>query len=157
MYKHFNHEGGILSALIAHWPQGLLQANRWERTPIHVMDVMPTLCEIAQATYPNRQAGIAMTPLSGQSFLPVLRGEMLPERDLAFEHEGARALRHGDWKIVWGKRSPAPIAWELYHLSKDPTELMDLASQYPDKVKEMANRWYSWATLVGARYDKDHE
>jgi len=153
-YKHFTHEGGISTSLIAHWPQGLAQANRWERTPVHVMDVMPTLCDAAQATYPKDNMGVATQPLSGQSLLPVLRGGTLAERDLCFEHEGARALRHGDWKIVWGKRSPTPIAWELYNLKRDPSELVDFASQHPDIVQTMSARWSKWADSVGVRQDK---
>ncbi len=121
---------------------------------MHVMDLMPTLCDVAQANYPKNNKGVAIQPPSGQSILPVLRGGTLADRDLCFEHEGARALRHGDWKIVWGKRSTTPISWELYNLTSDPVELVDLASQYPDLVQAMSARWSQWADLVGVHQAK---
>jgi arylsulfatase A-like enzyme len=153
-FKHFTHEGGISTSMVVHWPQGLTHVNRWERTPVHVMDIMPTLCEVAQATYPKQRNNINVQPSSGQSFLPVLRGGTMTERDLCFEHESARALRHGEWKIVWGKRSLTPITWELYNLKDDPSELNDLALKHPDMVQTMKKRWFDWADAVGVNYNK---
>jgi len=64
-------------------------------------------------------------------------------------HEGARGYRLGNWKIVWGKRQSAPVAWQLFDLSKDPSEQRDLAAEQPAKLKELADAWMSWAKQAG--------
>lgn len=149
MYKHFTHEGGILNPCIVHWPSGIKQTDRWERSPVHVMDVMPTLCEIAQTTYPTEHHDQKLLPLSGRSMVPLLRGEAVNERAIYFEHEGARAVRKGPWKVVWSKRMPTEITWELYNLDNDPTELHDLSQAFPDRTLAMAKDWAIWAETVG--------
>lgn len=73
----------------------------------------------------------------------------MPERIIATEHQEARGLRQGDWKIVWGKRQPEPIAWELYNLANDPSEENNLAATQPEKTKELADLWFAWAKKVG--------
>ena len=153
LYKHFTHEGGISSPFIAHWPKGIDQPNRWVRDPAHVMDLLPTLIEVAGATYPQKQNGNTLTPLEGTSLLPALRGEQLPERTIGFDHQSAHALRKGDWKIVWSKRMPTEIKWELYNLADDRCELQDLADQYPDRVRAMSAEWEDWARHVGVTWE----
>ena len=77
-------------------------------TPRHLMDVVPTVLEATGATYPKMRDGHPITPVEGESLLPTIDGKPLPERALAFEHQDARGLRRGRWKITWGKRSPPP-------------------------------------------------
>ncbi|QDV53299.1 Arylsulfatase [Gimesia fumaroli] len=153
LYKHFTHEGGISSPFIAHWPQGIDKSNRWVRDPAHVMDLLPTLIEVAGATYPKQQKGTTITPLEGMSLLPAMRGEQLPERTIGFDHQAAHALRKGDWKIVWSKRMPTEIKWELYNLADDCCELNDLAEKYPERVQAMAAEWETWARHVGVTWN----
>ncbi|WP_339734249.1 arylsulfatase [uncultured Gimesia sp.] len=153
LYKHFTHEGGISSPFIAHWPQGIGKPDRWVRDPAHVMDLLPTLIEVAGATYPQKQKGNMMTPLEGTSLLPAMRGKGLTERTIGFDHQAAHALRKGDWKIVWSKRMPAEIKWELYNLAEDRCELHDLADKYPDRVQAMAAEWEAWARHVGVTWE----
>jgi arylsulfatase len=81
--------------------------------------------------------------------LPDLRGEPTPERGIPTAHEGARGYRLGNWKIVWGKRQAAPVTWQLFDLSKDPSEQHDLAAQRPEKLKELADAWMAWAKRCG--------
>ncbi len=81
--------------------------------------------------------------------LPAMRGEKLPERGIGFDHQGARAWRKGDWKIVWSKRMPTEIEWELYNLAEDRCEMNNLASQHPDRVEKMVAEWNEWAWRVG--------
>jgi arylsulfatase len=81
--------------------------------------------------------------------LPDLRGEAVPGRGIPTAHEGARGYRLGNWKVVWGKRQAGPVAWQLFDLSKDPSEQHDLAAEQPAKLKELADAWMAWAKQVG--------
>jgi len=153
LYKHFTHEGGISTPFIAHWPQGIGTPDRWIRQPAHVMDLMPTLIQAARARYPVAFGGHTIPPLEGTSLLPAMRGDRLPERDLGFDHQGARAYRQGDWKLVWSKRMPHEIQWELYNLAEDRCETNDLAEEHPDRVQAMASEWEQWARRVHVIYD----
>ena len=142
-WKAETYEGGTCTPLIAHWPKGIkAQAGSLTQQPGHVMDVMATCVELAGATYPKAFGGHAITPLAGQSLLPILQGEKRPGHDvIGWEHFGARALRQGDWKIVGKKDAP----WELYDLSADRCELKNLAKANPEKVKELDAAWTKWA------------
>lgn len=155
LYKHFTHEGGISTPLIAHWSDEIGQQDRWVRVPSHVMDIMPTILEATGAEYPNSLKGWPLTPLEGTSLLPAMRGEDLPERSLGFDHQGARAFRQGDWKLVWSKRMPHEIRWELYNLAEDRCELKDLAEAEPQRVRSMAASWDAWARRVGVIWQRD--
>lgn len=152
LYKHFTHEGGISTPFIAHWPKGIGSPDKWIRTPAHVMDIMPTLIEATGASYPSEHDGNAVTPLEGTSLLPLMRGNDLPARTIGFDHQAAHALRKGDWKIVWSKRMPHEIEWELYNLAEDRCETNDLAEQFPERVQAMSDEWEQWAKHVGVTY-----
>ncbi|MCA8987076.1 MAG: arylsulfatase [Planctomycetaceae bacterium] len=157
LYKHFTHEGGISTPFIAHWPAGFGKVPNWIREPAHVMDIMPTLIEAAGAEYPELVHGNAVQPLEGTSLLPLLRGEHLPERTIGFDHQGARALRQGDWKLVWSKRMPHEIKWELYNLAEDRCETRDLAESDPERVEKMAAAWTEWARRVNVIWEPEKE
>lgn len=152
LYKHFTHEGGISTPLIAHWPNGIGRPDEWVRDPAHVMDVLPTVLHATGAKYPEQLNGTTILPLEGISLLPAMRGERLRERSIGFDHQGARALRKGDWKLVWSKRMPQDIEWELYNLADDRCETQDLGATHPDRVKEMAAEWEQWARRVNVMY-----
>jgi hypothetical protein len=117
------------------------------------MDILPTVLEVTGASYPTELRGNAVLPPEGTSLVPVMRGGRLPERTLGFDHQGARALRQGDWKLVWSKRMPHDIDWELYHLAEDRCETQDLAAKHPDRVKAMAAQWEQWARRVQVIYE----
>lgn len=160
LYKHFTHEGGISTPFIAHWPAAIPASSKatdredsWQRQPAHVMDIMPTLVDVAKATYPDKLAGNTVTPLSGSSLLPTFTGEQLSLRSIGFDHQEAHALRQGDWKIVWAKRMPHEIKWELYNLAEDRCETVDLAEKYPERVAAMAATWEKWARHVGVIWE----
>ena len=149
LYKHFCHEGGVSAPLIVSWPSGLKSREPWIRSPAHVMDLLPTVAEAAGVAYPSERAGRAVRPLSGRSLLPDLRGEPTPERGIPTAHEGARGYRLGKWKIVWGKRQSAPVTWQLFDLSTDPSEQHDLAAEHPEKLRELSDAWTAWARKAG--------
>ena len=154
LYKHFCHEGGISSPLIVHWPAGIKKPNTWVHDPAHLMDILPTVLDAAKVPPAKARNGNPVQSPEGISLVPTFNGNTLPERALAFEHQDARALRKGEWKISWGKRQTTPPTWELYHLTDDRSEQHNLAAEKPDLVRELAADWESWAKKVGVAYRK---
>ena len=116
------------------------------------MDLLPTIAAAADLPYPAKRNDVALLPLSGVSLLPAIHGQSVPERIIPTEHQGARGLRKGDWKIVWGKRQPEPVTWELYNLADDPCEQNDLAASNPKKCAELISLWTEWAKSVGVHF-----
>ena len=144
--KVHTHEGGIATPLIAHWPAGLAARNRIRSDPGHVIDLMPTLAELAGAAYPKERHGRALLPPEGRSLVSALQGGPAPApRPLFWEHQGNRAVRLGDWKAVAEGRG----GWELYDLGRDRGERQDLAASQPDKLRELTNLWQDWAKRCG--------
>jgi arylsulfatase A-like enzyme len=139
LHKSWNHEGGVSTPLIVQWPAGLSARGEFRHTPGHLVDLVPTLLDLAGLAPPESAGGERRPPLPGHSLLPALSKDVAIERDfLFFKHAGNRALRVGDWKIV--SAGPAG-SWELYDLSKDRGENHNIASSHPDKVKELAALW----------------
>ena len=153
LYKHFTHEGGISMPFIAHWPKGIGKRDDWVRDPAHMMDLLPTLMDASGADYPTHHAGNPIQPLEGTSLLPAMKGESLPDRTIGFDHQAAHAFRDGDWKVVYAKRMPHQLTWELYNLAEDRCELNDLAEQNPGRVKSMVKKWEAWAKRVGVTWE----
>jgi arylsulfatase len=141
-FKHFTEEGGISAPFIVRWPAENLRGGRIENDAVgDVIDLMPTIAQAAGATYPANAP-----PPEGRNLLPVLKGSAAAEpRALFWEHEGNRAARMGDWKIV----GPYGDAWQLYNLADDRTELHDLAAENPQKVTELKTAYDAWARRVG--------
>ncbi|HSD00703.1 MAG TPA: arylsulfatase [Casimicrobiaceae bacterium] len=144
-YKQWTHEGGISTPLIVHWPRGNLRAGSVVRAPFQLVDVLPTVIEATGATYPGRYKGRDITPPEGRSLLPALRGEAVPEATLYWEHTGNAAIRRGRWKMV--RRFPQ--AWELYDVTRDRSELHDVAEHHPEVVDALNREWQAWADRVG--------
>ncbi len=141
-YKHFNHEGGIATPLIVHWPARIKAGGALRRQPGHLIDLMATCVDVAGAAYPATIEGRPVLPFEGRSLVPAFDDKPIVREALFWEHEGNAAVRVGDWKLV---RLGRGGAWELYDLKADRTELRDLASTRPDKVGELASRWDAWA------------
>jgi len=139
-HKIWVHEGGISTPFVVHWPAIIKSGGELRHTPAHVIDLVPTLLELAGATPPITWNGQTRPPLPGRSLVPALKRDVAIEREfLYWQHEGNRALRIGDWKIV--SESENNGTWELYNLKNDRAESRDLAAQNPDRVKEMAALW----------------
>ncbi|MBN2021462.1 MAG: arylsulfatase [Pirellulales bacterium] len=142
-YKHFTHEGGISTAMIAHWPEGIPAARRGvlERQPGHLIDIMATAVDLSGATYPTEYGGNKILPMEGVSLRPAFEGKPLARREPIFwEHEGNKAVRDGKWKLVQKWRGP----WELYDMEADRTEQHDLATDHPDIVARLESAWTAW-------------
>lgn len=143
-YKHWTHEGGISTPLIAHWPKGIPARGRNKLThaPSHLIDLMATAIDVSGASYPQEVGGQPIRRMEGVSLRPALLGGSLSRAQPIFwEHEGNRAVRHGQWKLVAKENE----AWELYDIGADRTELNNLAAKHPEKVKEMSAQWELWA------------
>lgn len=149
-YKHWVHEGGISTPLVAHWPAGIPVARHsaLESQPAHLIDLMATCVSLAQASYPKEFQGESIQPMEGVNLAPAFSGLPLNRSQPIFwEHEGNRAIRDGDWKLV----SKHPDGWELYNIATDRTEGDNVASKNPDRVKAMSEQWQAWADRVGVK------
>ncbi|MEM7234168.1 MAG: sulfatase-like hydrolase/transferase, partial [Planctomycetota bacterium] len=135
LYKHFNHEGGIASPGIFHWPAGLgVKPGTIRHEPAHIIDLLPTAIAVSGAKY---RGGLA---LPGKNLVEELQLQG-KSRTLFFEHQGNRAVRQGRWKLV----ALDDEAWELYDFTNDRIESKNLASKFPARVREMAKAWDHWA------------
>ncbi|MEM9646434.1 MAG: sulfatase/phosphatase domain-containing protein, partial [Planctomycetota bacterium] len=144
-YKHWVHEGGISTPLIASWPNGLSRKGEIEHQPGHLIDIMATCVDLAKCEYPKKFKGNEIVPMQGESLVKTFRGEKLSRDTLYFEHEGNRAIRKGKWKLV-AKGSAG--AWELYDIESDRAESHDLADENPELAKDLADQWEAWATAA---------
>jgi arylsulfatase A-like enzyme len=135
-YKHWVHEGGISTPLIAHWPNGITSKGEIRKQPGHLIDIMATCVDISSASYP-----IDAPPLEGRSLRPAFQGKTIDRDALFWEHEGNRAIRVGNWKLV----AKHGQTWELYDLSIDRVESKNLALSLPEKVADLAQKYDGWA------------
>ncbi|MSU48948.1 MAG: arylsulfatase [Opitutus sp.] len=150
-FKHYNHEGGIASPLIAHWPAGIKAKGEFRPQPGHLIDIMATCVDVGGAKYPTEFNGKPIVPMEGMSLRPAFLSPAAPvsasPRPLFWEHEGNAAVRVGDRKLV---RLGRAGAWELYNLKTDRTELHNVAAAEPARAKELAARWEAWARRAHA-------
>lgn len=140
LHKSWVHEGGISTPLIVRWPQGIAARGELRRNPSHLIDIVPTILELAGGpTYDGLRGAPSHPTPPGKSLVPVFTKDNSVEHDYFWWfHESNRALRVGDWKLVSaGKDGP----WELYDLKTDRSELHDLASSQPTKVAELSKVW----------------
>lgn len=146
LYKQQVHEGGTATPLIAHWPAGLgTRPGAQSDEPGHVVDLMPTLLELAGASHPQTRGGRPSRELRGESLVPVLRGGGRERGPIFWEHQGNRAVRDGRWKLVSRWRGD----WELYDMVADRTELRNLAAEQPERVLQLAVLYEDWAESAG--------
>jgi arylsulfatase A-like enzyme len=145
-YKQWLHEGGSNTPMIAWWPNQI-EANTINEQPGHIIDFMATFIDMAGAKYPETYNGKDILPLEGKSMLPVFKGKQRQGHDFyAWEWTGNRAYRVGDMKAVWDKLVKQ---WELYDLSVDRTENVNLASAHPETTQRLAKAWTKWAEETG--------
>ena len=147
-FKIDTYEGGVATPLIAHWPGGITDRGGLRHQPGHVIDIMPTLLEVAGTTYPAESPADSerkLLPLEGRSLAPAFADQNIEREAIYWEHQGNKAIRIGDWKAV----NPRTGSWELYDLSQDRTELQNLAAEHPEKLRELVQAWRQWAQRCG--------
>jgi arylsulfatase A-like enzyme len=136
LHKTWVHEGGIATPMVVHWPNGIKETNAFRSMPAHIIDIAPTILELAGGN-PSELEGRADAP--GQSLVPLLNEDKQMERPpLFFHHEQKKALRDGPWKITTIEEDGL---WELYDLSKDRGETQNLAADKPEKLEELIKLW----------------
>lgn len=150
LYKHYAHEGGISTPFIAYWGNRIKRKGSIDHQPAQFSDIMPTCCDLAGVKYPSIYRGRRILPTAGVSILPILKGEKIAERYIYAEHEGNRMVRKGDWKLV--SANFKNDKWELYNITDDRTEQIDLSSKYVDKVKKMEKAYFKWADKSDVLY-----
>jgi arylsulfatase len=147
LYKHYVHEGGACTPMIAHWPAGIAPQDRGSLIAhkAYLQDLMTTILDLSGASYPT---GIAKC--EGRSILPLLAGVRKPVHfdPMFWEHEGNAAVRLGRWKLVREYQQP----WELYDFTRDRTELDDLADEKSVLRREMTGLWEQWAKRIGVAF-----
>jgi arylsulfatase A-like enzyme len=146
LYKHWVHEGGISTPLIASWPAVIQKGGAITSQPGHLVDLMATCVDVSGAEYPKTFQGREIQPMEGKSLAPIFRtGTREGHERIFWEHEGNKAVRQGTWKLVARHKG----TWELFNLEADRTEMNDLASKETERAKEMAAAWQAWADRVG--------
>ena len=142
LYKQNQHEGGISTPLIVHWPRVISKGGNVTHAMGHITDLMATCLEVAGAKYPKTNSrGQKVLPMRGSSLAPIFRGGTREATDPVFFHFSSnRAVRSGKWKLSWAGKGP----WELYNMDKDRTELVDLSGKFASRAREMAASWEQW-------------
>ena len=145
LFKRWTHEGGISTPLIVHWPDRIKQAAIVHE-PTHITDIPATCIAAAGATYPTEFGGNSITPIEGQSFMQAIdSGDWNRPTPIFWEHEGSRAVRDGEWKLV----SEVGGQWELYNMDQDRTELNNLVESNRLRAEEMGKMYDEWAARCG--------
>ncbi|RZF58338.1 arylsulfatase [Sphingobacterium corticibacterium] len=146
-YKHHTHEGGISSPTIVHWPKGIPTARRglFERQSAHITDILATVADLGQATYPQSYRDNQVIPAVGVSLIPAFSGHTIDRVNPIFwEHEGNRAVLSGKWKLVaeWEED------WQLYDIENDRTELHNRIQEYPEVAEQLIAAYKDWSKKV---------
>ena len=160
LFKVFATEGGIHTPAVVSWP-GMQRKGERDSAFVTVMDVAPTLLDFAAVEHPAPEyQNRTLVPMMGKSMKDLLLGksnQVHPEdQAFGFEVYGRRAIRKGDWKIVWVWPPRGPGRWELFNLVKDPSEANDLSGAMPEKLAELVDDWDAYVEKTGTYvFDKD--
>ena len=139
MHKSWVHEGGTSTPLIVHWPAGIAEKGGLRHTASHLIDIVPTLMDVTHAKRVETWNDHPVPALPGSSLTPAfIKDVVVPHEYLWWFHEGNRAVRVGDWKLVsWGANGP----WELFNIQNDRSETNNLTETFPFKVRELEEAW----------------
>lgn len=144
-YKWWLSEGGIRTPLIVAGAGVQQKAGSINHSLLHVMDLAPTILEVTGLSHPATYDGHPVAPMQGKSWMPMLAGKTdsprAPSDWLGWEMIGNRAIRQGEWKLLWEHKPHGTDDWTLYNLAQDPGERHDLAAQEPQKVKQLLTLW----------------
>ncbi len=154
-------EGGIRSPLIVVPPRNAAAGTVNREAVLHVMDIAPTVLELAEVSAPETFAGREVLPMQGRSWLPTLTGPAVSPRTsddwLGFEFWGMRAVRKGNWKALWMHEPFGDDDWALYDLAADPGERNDLALDRPEVLAELVAHWEEYRDDNGVVLPTRHQ
>ncbi len=151
MYKQFDHEGGIILPMVVQWPKVIRDGGKLTDQLCHVIDIMPTVLDLAGCEYPKTFNGNEVRPVDGKSMVPIYHGRRRQGHDVLYwRYAHGKAVRQGKWKLVRMDKDP----WELFDMEADPVELKDLAAKMPGKVKQLEAMWLQWSTKAPSRQGK---
>ncbi len=153
-YKQNTHGGGVRDPLIVHWPARLGRPGALRRQFCHVIDIAPTVLELAGVQAPEVFAGVPQMPVHGASLVSALFDEHAPPRRSLqyFEMLGHRGIWLEGWKAVTRHTPGTPFdedTWELFHLDSDFSECTDRAKEEPERLKRMIDLWWGEAEKHG--------
>jgi arylsulfatase len=153
LYKNYSHQGGIATPLVVRWPDVITQHGVTVDEPGHFIDLMATFVDITGARYPAPGSaavsrGEAIPPMEGRSMMPLFEGDRAfpHNRVLYWQWQNGRAIRDGQWKLVSRRvrKRTETEDWELYDMSVDKTETLDLAGAHPEiaaRLEAMHGEW----------------
>jgi len=146
-WKSESFHGGTATPMIVHWPAGLKTTpGSVTNQPVHIIDMMAICLELAGTTHPTIYKGNTIKPMDSKSLASILQGQIREQTSpMYWEHEGGRAIRLGDWKLVSLKNA----AWQLFNMETDLSETKNVAIENQDKVTELKNLWNAWAIKMG--------
>ena len=170
-WKKEVYRGGCTDNLIIHWPAGIKAKGELRTQFAHAIDMVPTVLEALGFEPPDKIRGVTQSPIEGVSFAHTFDDAKAPSKHVTqyYEMFGTRALYYDGWRANCGFPGPSYAegaakglklgglitnevlddleahGWELYDLSQDPTECHDLASQHPDKLRELISLWWAEA------------
>jgi arylsulfatase A-like enzyme len=145
LFKHYVHEGGISTPLVAHWPNGFTPRSN-AHAPCHVVDILPTILEATGCPYQSEVGGHDIQPVQGESLMALFKdADWERAQPILWEHEGNAAVRFGQFKLVRQHGQ----AWELYDMEADRTELRNLAGMHPALEAELTAQYADWAAKIG--------
>lgn len=153
IYKGWVSEGGIRSPLIISGPGVKGAGGINKEAVLHVMDIAPTILELAGIKHPANYKGREIEPMQGKSWVGMLEGDTQSPRTsddwLGWELFGNRAIRQGDWKITWLYQPLGTEDWQLFNLAEDPGEQQDLSNRFPKKRKQLIALWDEYVKTNG--------
>jgi arylsulfatase A-like enzyme len=133
-HKTWVHQGGVSTPLIIFWPDGIKAQGELRHTHGHITDIVPTILDLVGFSKDHMKE----IQFPGQSLKPIFERDTVWNHPVWYYHEGNRAIRNGEWKLVAAKNSP----WELYNLGDDPTESTNIVDSFPAKFQELEKLWY---------------
>lgn len=156
-YKKWLHEGGIATPFIVRWPASVSKQREGQIVSQvgHLVDIMPTICELTGAPYPRLFNGRGVLPFEGQSLVPQIKnGITVPRKPIFWSLNGHKAVLSGDYKL---EAAGEEASWELYDLKNDRSELNNLAGSHTETIKTMSKLWDEWAERVGVSKGQLHK
>jgi len=146
-------DGGMRTSMIVHWPAGMAPraTHGYVREPAAIFDLAPTCYNAAGVSYPETIGDRSLHPMDGASLLPLIRGEALPPRNLCYAYKDYRVVRNDEWKLLglFNTQRDKPGLWQLFDLTRDQSETVDVADKHPEIVEQLANVWDEWDRDVG--------